>query len=342
MSRISFVFLTAKRRFRKMLLPGKSLGPVIVISAAMMLLSGLLPIECPSETLDKVIVVVDGETITQSEYDVAAAAMLERLNSTFKGPELAEELEIGKKELLNRMIEEKLILSKAKKENIEASDAEIDDKLNEVKSRFDSDEKFIEILQEEGVSVSELRQRYADQIKVTKLVEMEVRKKIIVTPSEIAEYYDAHTKDFSEPEQVKLKNILIKPEGDLKDEDARVLAEKVSGFLKAGEDFDGLALKYSKGPNADMGGDIGFVKRGQMLKEIEDVVFELEPGQLSDVIKTQLGCHIFRVEEKRPATIKGLNEVRDSIEKRLFLEKGKKRYREWIEELRKNAYISIR
>lgn len=295
-----------------------------------------------ADTVDKVIVVVNDETITQGELDMATAALLEKLKTKYSGGELVKEAEKNKKEILNRMIEEKLILSEAKKRKIEASDAEIEVRLKEIKSTFGSEEEFNEALRQEGVSLNELKQRYADQVKMGKLVEMEVRKKMTINPSETLNYYNLNKEKFREPEEVKLKNILIKSDEKLSGEDARALAEKILGFLKAGENFDELALKYSKGPNADIGGDLGYVKKGQMRKEIEDIVFNLNAGQLSEVVKTHLGYHIFKVEEKKPEGIKELNEAKDEIEKVLFLEKGKQRYKDWIEAIKKNAYISFR
>ncbi|MDD5448984.1 MAG: peptidylprolyl isomerase [Candidatus Omnitrophica bacterium] len=297
---------------------------------------------CFSAVVDKVIVVVDGETITQAELDAASTSLIEKLNKELQGEDLARQTEAVKKEVLGRMIEDKLILAQAKKKGIEATDKEIEDKLSQIKSNFDSEERFNEALRVEDVALSDLKQRYADQIKVAKLAEMEVRNKIVIKPTESFDYYNSHTEEFKEPEQIRLKNILIRVEGDLKDEDARLLAEKILGFLKAGEGFDDLALKYSKGPNADMGGDLGFIKKGQMLKEIEDIIFNLDSGQISDVVKTPLGYHIFKVEEKRPERIKEFKEAKDEIEKRLFYEKGKERYQQWIEELKRNAYISYR
>jgi len=297
---------------------------------------------CFAGTLDKVIVVVNGETITQSELDMAYSGLSDKLEKKFKGEELAGKMEEAKQNILNRMVEEKLILSEAKRLKVEATDAQIDDKLKEVKSTFESDEKFDEALKEEGVSLDELEQRYADQIIVANLADIEVRKKIIISPSEVSGYYDTHKEDFKEPEQVRVKNILIKPDDNLTDAHARELAEKTLGFLKAGEDFGELALKYSKGPNADRGGDLGFVKKGQMLKEIDDAIFNLKAGEFSEAIKTQLGYHIFKVEEKIPEGIQEFSKVKDQIESRLFFEKGKERYAEWIKALKKNAYISFR
>jgi parvulin-like peptidyl-prolyl isomerase len=299
-------------------------------------------ISCFSATLDKVIVVVNGETITQSELDAACEVMRQKLAAKFQGGELAREMEKGRKEVLDRMIEEKLILSAAKKKDIEVSDEEIEQKMRDVKSRFDSEERFQDTLRSEDLSVNELRNMYADQIRVSKMAEQVVKKKIEVTPSEIAEYYNFHKGEFRVPEQVRLKNILIKPDESLNDKEAAALAEKIVGFVKAGESFDELALKYSKGPNADMGGELGFMTKGQMLKEIERGVFNLKPGDVSEIIKTPLGYHIFKVEEKREEHIKELDEVKNDIEKILFIEKGKKQYDAWIKELKKDAYISYR
>jgi parvulin-like peptidyl-prolyl isomerase len=298
---------------------------------------------CFAATLDKVIVVVNGETITQSELDAACEIMRQKLTGAdLTGEALAKELENGRKEILSRMIEEKLILSAAKKKKIEADEEDIEQKMQDVKSRFGSEDNFYATLKDGGVSINELRENYANQIRVGKMVDMEVRKKVVVAPADIAGYYDAHKEDFREPEQVRLKNILIRPGEGLEDGEAAALAEKILGFLKAGENFDELALKYSKGPNADMGGDLGLVKRGQMLKPIEDAVFNLNAGDLSGVIKTSLGYHIFRVEERRPERVKGLNEVREEIQRIIFAEKGKKQYDSWIEQLKKDSYISYR
>jgi parvulin-like peptidyl-prolyl isomerase len=177
---------------------------------------------------------------------------------------------------------------------------------------------------------------------IASLADEQVRRKVVVTPAEVSEYYELHRSDFREPEKARLKNILIKPGPDLTGEDAYKLAENIKAFLNAGEDFDGLAIKYSKGPNADMGGDLGFIGRGDMMPEIEKAVLKLEPGQVSDVIETKLGYHIFKVIEKKDAQTKPLSEVKEEIEKVVYLSKAKARYDEWLAELRKNAYISYR
>ncbi|NQU73437.1 MAG: peptidylprolyl isomerase [Candidatus Omnitrophica bacterium] len=294
-----------------------------------------------ASTVDKIIVVVNGETVTQAELDAMLAFTAEARSQELGEGDLSEP-NAYREEILNKMIEELLILSEAKKRGITAEEDEIEKKLNEVKSRFDSETAFKEALREQDLALTVLKQRYADQIMSSKLIDMEVRSRITVTPSEILQYYELHKEDFKEPEQVSVRNILIKPDQRYGDQQARIVAEKILGFLKAGESFNDLALKYSKGPNADRGGDLGFVKRGQMLKVIEDVIFDLDAGQLSEVIETNLGYHIFKVEEKRNEKAKALSEVSNGIEQFLYLEKVKPQYRQLVEGLKKNAYISFR
>ena len=294
-------------------------------------------------TLDKVIVVVNGETITQSELDYALTPIIDRLEQESRGGGSRATLEKSRKEVLNHLIEEKLILSEAKKQGITAEPAEIDERFKKVKNRFDSEEKFNEVIIQEGISLNELKERYADQIKMEKLIAASVRARVTLTPAEILAYYEQHRGEFREPEEVRVKNILIKTSPPrLKDETARRLAQRILASLKAGGDFDALARKFSKGPNADKGGDLGYVKRGQMRANIDEVIFRLERGQLSGAIKTELGYHLFKVEDKIPERVKALEEVRGDIEHRLYIEKGKAQYDKWIEELKKNAYISFR
>lgn len=295
-----------------------------------------------ASTLDKILVIVNGETITQAELDVALEAVKDRLVKEAKGADISKQLAVYRKQILDRMIEEKLILSDAKKRNAKIDDREVEDRLKEVKSKFPSEEAFDAVMKEENVSLKELRQRYADQITITKMIDLEVRKKVVITPSEVLQYYEKHKNEFVNPEQAHVKNILIKVDADNDDEKAAALAEKIIGFLKAGESFDELALKYSKGPNADRGGDLGYIKRGQMIKAIDDVIFNMNDGQLSDVVKTDLGYHIFKLEEKKPEAVLGLNDVKDGIDRMLYSEKAKGIYDSWVAELKKNAYISYR
>ncbi len=138
-----------------------------------------------------------------------------------------------------------------------------------------------------------------------------------VTQQEIAQYYQQHQKEYQVPDQVKVRHILIKvaPNADAKaDAAAKQTAEDLLKKLKAGANFADLAKKYSDDPGSkDQGGELGFVQRGVTVKPFENAAFALQPGQLSNVIKSQFGYHIILAEEKQTAHTKPLDEVKTQI-----------------------------
>ena len=150
------------------------------------------------------------------------------------------------------------------------------------------------------------------------LVDMQaIRDRIQISPHEIQQYYEDNQQQYSTPEQVRASHILLKTEG--KDEAAvKKQAEDLLAKIKAGADFAQLATKYSEDDASKIkGGDLDYFGKGQMVPEFDKVAFELAPGQVSGVVKSQFGFHIIKVVDKKPATTKPLEEVRAQIEDQL-------------------------
>jgi peptidyl-prolyl cis-trans isomerase D len=155
------------------------------------------------------------------------------------------------------------------------------------------------------------------------LIDVEaLRTKVAVTPSEIEKYYRDNQRLYSTPEQVRASHILLKTEG--KDEAAvKAQAERVLKQVKGGADFAALATKISEDEaSAKQGGDLDYFGRGRMVKEFEDAAFSLAPGGVSDLVKSQFGYHIIKVVDKRPATVRTLDEVRGQITDQLAYERA--------------------
>src|SRR5262245_54568822 len=158
------------------------------------------------------------------------------------------------------------------------------------------------------------------KIKYILLDREQARLKVSVPPSDIQRYYNDNIQQYQTPEQVKASHILLKTEG--KDEAAvRQKAEEVLKEVKSGADFAALAKKYSEdeGSKAN-GGDLNYFGRGRMVPEFEKVAFTLEPGQVSDLVKSQFGFHIIKVIDKRPGATRPLDEVRSQIQDQLALQ----------------------
>lgn len=295
-----------------------------------------------AEVDEKIVAIVGNEVITHSELEDALKPVYKQYQALFKGKELAEKCKRAREEILNQMIKDKLILQEAKKLNITVEDEAVEAKLKEMIDKFPSEEKFFEALKNEGLTLDALREKYREQLIIRKLTNIEVRAKITLGPQEILDYYNAHLEEFTEPEQVRLKTILIRVRKGDDEEAIRARLEEIMSMLKEGMDFGRLALICSEGPEARNRGDLGFIEKGQLLEDIDRVVFGLKPGEISEPIRTNVGYHIFKVEAKKKARVKEFNEVREEIEDKLFQQKAVARFNEWMAKLRENAYISIK
>jgi peptidyl-prolyl cis-trans isomerase SurA len=292
--------------------------------------------------VDKIMVVVNNEVITQGEIDRILGPAYEQYKYAFSGKDLIKKLDDARQAVLAQLIEEKLILSEAKKQNIEVDEKDVKAKVEEARKRFSSNEMFEQALDAQRISLKELRVKFKEQLMSRKLVDQKVGSKIFITPNEVVEYYNSHTKDFSKPEEIKISNILIRPKENVRVEKTVDLVVEISKRLKAGSDFAELAKIYSEGPGAKDGGAMGYVKRGDLLPEIEKVVFGMKEGEVSEMIRTKLGYHFFRVDEKKAAEAVSMADARRPIEEALWMGKMKERSKAWIEDLRKHAYIAFK
>ncbi len=185
---------------------------------------------------------------------------------------------------------------------------------------------------EEDKDVLEQIKKITEQILVQTLIEREILDKVKVSDGDAAKYYEENKDNFIVKEQVHLFNILVETE-----EEAQDILEQ----LKAGEDFSEIAIEKSTGPSAAQGGDLGYLSKGTIVPEIEDVVFALELEVLSEVVKTDFGFHILKITEKKPETVKALEEVKEDIVQTLLPTKQKEAFDNLLEELKSQVKIEI-
>jgi parvulin-like peptidyl-prolyl isomerase len=294
------------------------------------------------EVIDKIVVVANIEVITEGEIERIMGPIYQQYRSMYQGQELIEKLSEVRKKVVEQLIEDRLILSEAKKQNIEVTEKELDQRMEEVGKHFKSKAEFEAALAEQKLTMKELRKRNREQMMVRKMIDRQVGSRISISPVEVSEYYTKHADDFMQPEEVRLSNILIRPKDGANWAQAQKQAKEILERIRSGGDFAALAKEYSSGPNASEGGSMGYVKKGDLLPAIENIVFNLREGDVSDVIQTGLGYHIFKVEEKRTRRAKELSEVRREVEEAIFKEKIKDKIRAWVDNLKKNAYIEFK
>lgn len=251
---------------------------------------------------------VNGEAIT-----------LEELNKQYGRLPEQYRLFITKESILDRMIDEKILLQEAKKQGIAVTDSDVEKAIDDsIEQNSLTKEGFEELVKEQGLTIEDVRESYKKQLLVNGLLDKEVRGKIAIPQDDVRAYYDG---------LIRASHILAETEEG---------ANKIYEELMAGGNFSGIAEKSSIDTStAVRGGDLGEFGRGQMVAEFEDAAFSLKIGEVSKPVKTQFGWHIIKRTEKQL----GYDEVKDKIEEMLASQKEEESYNAYITGIREKADI---
>jgi len=311
---------------------------LVIVSWLLMIPGSLLFLAFPGKAIaadDEIVAIVNDEIITRKELGEYLHAMYLQLltegKETQEIHELMTEYEIHG---LEQLIDDKLVLDEANKQGLEIRPKAIEERLEKIKQKYKNEQEFLDALSEQGLTVTDLKNKILDQYKIKYIVEFEVRGKIYVNPQEVTDYYQIHFDEFREPEKVDLDCVFVfygkEPE------EARQKALQALKDLQEGKAFEHVVKEYSEGSA------MGMVHRGQLLPSVEDVVFGLKEGETSSLVETQDGIYIFKVKEKIPARVTTLEEAKAGIYNTIFEKKFQEKLRFWLEGLRKKAYVEIK
>jgi len=267
--------------------------------------------------LPDVLARVNGEAVNKTEFDRAVSA-LEARNG---GPVPAQQRDRVLRQVLDQIVDYKLLIQEGRARKIEATDAEVDARMKEIQTQFPTEDAFKQMLTARKTTLEQVRSDIRQDITVQKLIENAIADKVAVKPEQVTDFYSKNPDQFKQPERVRASHILIMvPKGsdDAAKTAARTKAADILKDVKAGKDFAALAKQHSQDPgSAPKGGDLGFFQQGQMVGPFNDVAFKLTPGQVSDLVETEFGFHIIKVAEKQAARTVPLDEVRPQLEQYL-------------------------
>ncbi|KUK55074.1 MAG: Foldase protein PrsA [Atribacteria bacterium 34_128] len=235
-----------------------------------------------------------------------------------------------KKNILDQLIDYELLYQQAQKEKIKISNDEINLEIDKIKDNFSSPEEFNEALKANNITLVRLKEDIKRQLMINSILE-EIRDKVSINDEDLLEYYNENKESFLEPEQVHARHILVETE----EEANNLLLQLKEGLT----DFAELAKEKSIGPSAPSGGDLGFFARGQMVKEFEDAAFSLQPGEISEVVKTQFGYHIIKCEEKKEEYSPTFEEAKEKISNILKYQRENEAISAFISKLKEEAVI---
>ncbi len=287
---------------------------------------------------------VNDQIINTSDYN-RAEAQLEQEGRQQGWSE--QELEDHKRDLLRDLIDQQLLLSKGKDLDI-TGETELVRRLDQIRKQnhLDSMEDLEKAASSQGVSYEDFKQHIRNDIITQQVIRDQVGRRIQMTDAQLQQYYRQHINDFTQPESVRLSEILIpvKAEGD---EAANLAAAKAKADelvtkIKGGASFEDLAKTNSVASTAAQGGDLGEWKRGKLAKQLEDATFALQAGQSTEPIRTRQGYVILKVTQHTPEGVQPFASVRPQIEEAAFMSQMQPRLREYLATLRQNAYEDVR
>jgi peptidyl-prolyl cis-trans isomerase SurA len=298
-----------------------------------------------AEVVDRIIAYVNDDIITLSELNERTNAFVAARRQNPFLREQDQSLEKIRRDMLDHLINERLAAQEISRLKITVSDEDVDEAINRIMEENRLTQETLEAeLRKDGRTLEDLREQIKKSMEQTKLVRREVRNKTVITDEMIQAYYQNHLEEFEGKERWRIQDIYLPftPTDTPKERTyLRKVARQIVERLRAGADFTSLAKRYSQGPGAEAGGDLGFFAEGELEPVLEAAVEALKPGQVSPDIETTRGIHIIKLTEVDKAPAKLLDQVEDTIRDLLYKREVDFRYKEWLSGLRERSYVRI-
>ncbi|RJP28908.1 MAG: hypothetical protein C4533_03705 [Candidatus Omnitrophota bacterium] len=276
---------------------------------------------------DKIVAIVNNEAITQKDMGEFVNFMKAQYFQDKNELEAEKHIESIKGDLLDKLIDDRLILQEAKNENITIDDMRVKSRIDDIRRRYGSSRDLDSDLMRRGLTLADVEKRIREQMLMRAIIERKVKDKIVIRPSEVTSFYENNPEDFNMPAQKEFKALVIS---------GKELANKIYGEAKDGKSFEDLSKEYSIRINKFL-----WVKEGELKPEVETAISRLNKGGLSRPVKIAESYYIFLFYDLFPPKKISLEDSRDSIYSYLFEKKMAEKIEEWISDLKKKSYIKI-
>ncbi|MEA3421357.1 MAG: peptidyl-prolyl cis-trans isomerase [Acidobacteriota bacterium] len=296
---------------------------------------------CGQEVVEAIVAVINDEVITLYQYKRQSEILYQTLSRQLQGAELNEQYKKMRKELLDQMITDVLLLQEAKKLDINVNE-QVNMSIEKIKkdNGIETDNQLKQVLMQQGISFEDWKMQMEENLMKQNIIFTNVGRTVVIDDSEIVSYYKQHQDEFTEPPVYSLKAISISAEGK-SEEEVQAKMEKVEAKIKAGEDFAVISGEYSEGPEKESQGDLGVYKKGELEKNLEQAVDVLKKGEITPWLEIKSGWYLLRLEDRKESYIKAFDDVKKEIEKKLFEERSDKKLKKYLEEVKQKSYIKI-
>lgn len=297
----------------------------------------------PDPPAPNVVAKVNDNLITQEDWDKEVSRMMVGFMRSGTAPTDGE-MNALRKTALDNLIGRELLFLESGAKGVKVDDSEVDQRIQDLKSRFENDESFQQSLKEMGYTPETLREQLKRAMVIDRFIEQEFASKVSVTDQEIKAYYDAHPELFTKGEHISARHILIMvaPDADdAKKAEAKARIEEALKRARAGEDFAALAKEYSDDTTKEDGGNLGIIQKGQTVKPFEDAAFALKPGEISGVVETRFGYHIIKVDSREESEVVPFEEIKDQLANYLREDQIQQDISQFIKKARTKATVDL-
>ncbi len=296
--------------------------------------------------VDGVVASVGNEPILQSDLVQDAGPAIQNLRSSATSQEAFErEVEKALRAALEQAVEYQILYQEAKTAGIKVPDDDVEKRMGMIKKQYESSEAFQKALEESGRTMSDFRERIKRQIMAMSMgigKRREFEKQAVVSESDMAQYYQDHSGDFVHPPRVQVRRIFIAADkGPKARKEAKAKLEAVRDELALGAAFADLAKARSQGPEAAEGGLVGWVKKGDLVPELDNALEGVSVGGLSPITETEYGFTLMKVEAREVEGTTPYESARKEIEPILRKKVGDEHYQKWMGGLRKRSNVRV-
>jgi len=306
-----------------------------------------------AEVIEQILVKVNGEIFTKSDLEVRQVAALRQmgqqadLKNNPSDQQLRKALDDVTPELLVSVIEEMLLVQRARELGYRMSDEQFQSTVDLIKkdNKLTSEDDFQAALKQENMTMADLRRNLERQFMVSRVQQTELLGKIAVSEEEARQYYDAHKGEFTAPASVTLREILVSVPKDASaaaESAARQKATDLQKRAKSGEAFEQLAAAESDSPSKANGGLVGPLSMNDISGDLKRLLDQMKAGDVTDILRAPNGYQILKLESTSTAETKPFEQAREDISNRVFTEKRKVEYEKYIEKLRTEAIIEFK
>jgi len=300
-------------------------------------------VACPAllgaKIVERIIARVNNEIITQRKYDEEQDNLRRQLTEQYSGAELQAQFKEQSKNLLRDLIDQSLMVQKAKDLDINV-ETDVIKQLDDIrkKNNLSTLEDLETEIGKQGLNYEDFKDQIRRNLLMREVIGREVGSRIQLSRDDARKYYEAHKKEFQSPGLVRLGQILVSTE-KRKPEEAEKRANDAFAELKAGQRFAEIAKKYSDGPSAEQGGDVGFMKEGSLAPDVAAMVAKLDLNEFSNPMQTKYGYIILKILERYSSGIPKFEEVEQRVNEVLYDQRMQPDLRDYMKRLRKESYI---